>query len=147
MIIKLIKFNTWLAYACGIFALLLAPQIVDTMAVAMGARADRILTNQVYFIAVALVRVVGVMMFAYAFLIRMLLKRELQIDNLRQTGMLLAIGALVWTAAFLFLLPTRSATVLAAVGVGLLEWLAIPVLLIFEYKKTDSWQSVKPPES
>ncbi|MBK7091117.1 MAG: hypothetical protein IPH59_05275 [bacterium] len=64
-------------------------------------------------------------------------------DNLRVTLTIVAINIFVWGGSFIFLISTKSAVTLSVTGLALLIWLVIPLLLLFDYKKTDSWQSVK----
>ncbi len=145
MLLKLIKFNAWLAFACGVFALILAPQIVDSAAVAMGQRPDRVSRDEVYLVAVSLLRVCGILLLAFSTLVRIVLKSFDPLEHVRVTLTVFAIGLLVWGGTLLFLIPTKSAILLTVIAVALLEWLAIPLWLLFNYKKTDDWKSVKGP--
>lgn len=143
MLPKLIKFNAWLAFACGVFALIMAPQIIDTAAVAMGQRPDRLSRDEVYFVAVSLLRVCGILLLAYSTLVRIVHKSFDPLEHVRVTLTIFAIGLLVWGGTLLVLLPTKSAILLSVVAVALLEWLAVPLWLLFNYKKTDDWKSVR----
>ena len=55
-----------------------------------------------------------------------------------------AAGAVLWGGMFLFVIFTGSLLLAAIAGVGLLEWLLIAAVLLFEYNKPQSWQSVRP---
>lgn len=142
---KLIKLNAWLAFACGVFALIMAPQIIDAAAIAMGQRPDRVNRDEVYLVAVSLLRVCGILMLAYSTLARIVLKSFEPLEHVRVTLTVFAIGLLVWGGTLLFLIPTRSAILLTVVAIALLEWLAVPLWLLFNYKKTDDWKSMNGP--
>ncbi len=74
---------------------------------------------------------------------RIVLKSFDPLEHVRITLTIFAIGLLVWGGTLLVLLPTKSAILLSVVAVALLEWLAIPLWLLFNYKKTDDWKSVR----
>ncbi len=144
MIRTLIKFNAWYAFACGVMLLLVAPMIVNEALIAQGALPNRILSSQSYITAVTFARCLGVVLFVYAFLLRMLLKAEFDLDNLRAFFTLFAVGALLWGGMLLFIVSTRSVWLNLVTGIGLLEWLIAPVWLLFNYKQQQDWEPVKP---
>ena len=141
---RLIKFCIWYTFACGVFALIVPHLLVNSALVSMGERAGRIATDNGYFLSVSVLRVAGLLFFAFAMALNLLIKMGWTLENLRLTMTIVAVNLLIWIGAFVFLMSTKSAITLSIVGVALLVWLIIPVLLLFEYKKTDSWESVKP---
>jgi hypothetical protein len=141
MMIRLIKFNAWFALACGVFCLMVAPLIVDNAVVSMGARADGIIPNETYLAAVTFVRIVGILLFAYSLIVRLVIRQHFDPENLKSVFALWSVGLLVWGGMFLFVLFTKSAALASACGVGLLEWLAIPAVMLFTYKNTENWQA------
>lgn len=144
MIMKLIKFNAWFALACGVFCLMVAPLIVDYGLVSLGMRENRIVQDESYLLAVSFVRIVGILLFSYALMLRLLLKQGFDSNDVRSFFGLFAVGLLVWGGMFLFLIFTKSPLLALVAGVALLEWLMLPATMLFEYKKTDSWKAVKP---
>jgi hypothetical protein len=144
MVLKLLKFNSWYAFACGIFCLMVADLIVDQSLISMGVKAQRIFRDETYLLAVSFVRVIGVALFAYAMLVRLLLRRNFDPENLRAFFGLFAAGAVLWGGMFLFLTFTGSLLLSAIAGIGLLEWLLTVAVLLFEYNKPQRWQSVRP---
>ncbi len=146
MLLKLFKLNAWMAFACGVFALMMATQIVDGAAMAMGQRPERINRDELYFVAVTFVRVCGILILAYSALVRIMLKSYNLIDNLRVTMTIFALGLLVWGGMLVFLIPTKFPILLSVLAVALLQWLMVPLWLLFNYKKSNDWTSVKPPQ-
>ncbi len=90
-----------------------------------------------------MLRVVGILLVAYATSLHLLIKQGWNQDNLKLTLTVVAVNVLIWVAAFVFLVSTKSAIALTIVGLALLVWLVIPLLLLFDYNKTDSWKSVR----
>jgi hypothetical protein len=146
MVVRLIKLNAWFAFACGVFCLMVAPMIVDYGLVSLGLRKDRIIQDESYLLATTFIRMVGVLLFAYALMLRLVLKHSFDPENVRSFLGLFAVGLLVWGGMFLFLILIRSPLLAFLAGVGLLEWLLVAAILLFEYKKTEDWHSVKPKE-
>lgn len=144
MVVKLIKLNAWYASACGIFSLLVAGMIVDQTLVSLGIRSEHIMRNETYLAAVSFVRVIGVLMFVFAMALRYILRGGLDTDNLKAFFGLYLIGLVLWAGMLVFVIFTRSVLLAAIAAVGLLEWLLILVALLFEYKKPESWQDVRP---
>jgi hypothetical protein len=138
MIIKLIKFNAWYALACGVFCLIVAPMIVDNALVSLGARPERVMQDETYLVAVSFVRIVGILLFVYTLTIRLLLKQHFDLQDLRRFFALWAVGLLCWGGMFLIVIFTKSAILASVCGVALLEWLLIPAVLMFTYKKPDN---------
>ena len=134
MIIKLIKFNAWYALACGVFCLMVAPMIVDNALMSLGARPERVMQDETYLLAVSFVRIVGILLFAYTLTIRLLLKQHFDPQDVRGFFALWTVGLLSWGGMFLIVIFTKSAILASACGVGLLEWLLIPAVLLFTYK-------------
>ncbi len=147
MLLKLFKINAWLAFACGIFALMMATQVVDGAAVAMGQRPERVNRDELYFVAVTFVRVSGILILVYSALVRIVLKSYSLPENLRITMTIFVLGLLVWGGMLVFLIPTKSPILLSVIAVALLQWLMVPLWLLFNYKKVDEWTSVKPPQA
>ena len=147
MIARLIRFNSWYAFACAVFCLLVAPLIVDQALVAMGVKANRIVHDQSYLLAVSFIRVIGILLFAYAMAVRLILKRNFDPEDLKAFFALFAVGLVLWGGMFIFVIFTRSVLLAAIAALGLLEWLLVPVVLLFEYKKPQSWKSVKPDDN
>jgi hypothetical protein len=137
MIIKLIKFNAWYALACGVFCLMVAPMIVDNALVSLGARPERVMQDETYLLAVSFVRIVGILLLVYTLTIRLLLK-HFDLKDVRGFFALWAAGLLSWGGMFLIVIFTKSAILASACGVGLLEWLLIPAVLLFIYKSPSS---------
>ena len=146
MIAKLIKFNAWFALACGVFSLMVAPMIVNSALRSMGVQPERIMQNEGYLLAVSFVRIIGILLFAYAIVIRLLLRQHYDLEDLKSFFTLFAVGALLWGGMFFLVLFTRSGILASVCGIGLLEWLLMPAILLFTYKSTGSWESVKPKE-
>lgn len=142
--IALFKLNAWYAFACGVFCLILAPQVVTNALVGLGVPPRRIAADEAFLTAVSLVRVCGVLFFGYAFLMRIVLKGQFGLERLRLVFTVFAVGLLVWGGAFLFLLSLRSPILASVTGLGLLESVLIPVAVLFEYKKQSEWKSVRP---
>jgi len=138
VIIKLIKSNAWYALACGVFCLMVAPMIVDNALVSLGARPERVMQDETYLLAVSFVRIVGILLFTYALALRLLLKRHFDVQNIRGFFALWSVGLLNWGGMFLIVIFTKSAILASACGVGLLEWLLIPAVLLFTYKSPGS---------
>lgn len=134
MISKLIKFNAWYAMACGVFCLLVAPMIVDSALLSLGARPERAAQDETYLLAVSFVRIVGILLFVYAMTIRLLLKQNFDPQDIRGFFALWSVGLLSWGGMFLFVIFTKSAILASVSGIGLLEWLLIPAVLLFTYK-------------
>lgn len=109
----------------------------------MAGRSGRIVPDNTYFLAVSILRVVGILLLAYATSLHLLIKQGWNQDNLKLTLTVVAVNVLIWVAAFVFLVSTKSAVALTIVGLALLVWLVIPLLLLFDYNKTDSWKSVR----
>ena len=105
---RLIKINAWYAFACGIFALMVAPMVVKEALLSMGLKPEHIYTNETFFVATTFVRSVGVLLLCFTFLVRMLLKSQFDLHNLRQYFTLLAVGALLWGGTLIFVVSTRS---------------------------------------
>ncbi len=147
VIAKLIKLNCWYAFACAVFCLMVAPLVVDQALVAMGVKANRIVHDQSYLLAVSFVRVIGVLLFAYAMAVRLILKRNFDPDNLKAFFALFAVGLVLWGGMFIFVIFTKSVLLAAIAALGLLEWLIVLAVLLFEYKKPQSWESVKPDDN
>jgi len=147
MILRLIKFNSWFAFACAVFCLLVAPLIVDHSLMSLGVKKIRIMQDETYLIAVTLIRVIGVLLFAYAMSLRLVVKYGFDPENLKQFFSLFAVGLIAWGGMLILLISVKSVMLAAISAFGLLEWLIIPVLLLFEYKKTDSWKAVPPEEA
>ncbi len=143
---RLVKINAWYAFACGIFALIVAPTIVNEALLSMGLKPEHIVPNQMYITAVTFVRGLGVLLLVYTFLIRILMKTEFDLKNLRQYFTLLAVGVLLWGGILLFIVSTRSIWLNVVASVGLLEWLISPVWMIFNYKQREDWRPVRPGE-
>ncbi len=141
---RLIGFAIWYTFACGVFAIIVPHLCVNDALVSMGERAGRIVTDSAYFVAVSLVRVIGLMLLAVAMMMKLIIKQGWTIENMKLTLTIVAVNVFVWVGSFVFLMPTKSAIVLSVAGLALLVWLVIPLLLLFDYKKTDSWESVKP---
>lgn len=146
MVVKLLKFNSWYAFACGVFCLMVAGLIVDQSLISLGVKSNRILHDETYLLAVSFVRVVGVALFAYAMAVRLVLRRNFDPENLRSFFALFASGAVLWGGMFIFVVFTKSVLLAAIAGIGLLEWLLSAALLLFEYKKPQSWEAVRPEE-
>jgi len=146
MVVKLLKFNSWYAFACGVFCLMVAGLIVDQSLISLGVKPNRILHDEIYLLAVSFVRVVGVALFAYAMAVRLVLRRNFDPENLRSFFALFASGAVLWGGMFIFVVFTKSVLLAAIAGIGLLEWLLSAALLLFEYKKPQSWEAVRPEE-
>jgi hypothetical protein len=144
MVVRLIKFNAWIAFACGIFCLLVAGLIVDQTLMSLGLKAQQILRQETYLAAVSFVRVIGVLLFAYAMAVRYVLAHGFAADKLRAFFGLFAIGVVLWTGMLIFLVFTKSVLLAAIAAFGLLEWLLVAVALLFEHKKPQSWQAVRP---
>ncbi len=144
MVIKLIKFNAWFAFACGVFCLIVAPLVVDQTLISLGVKAQLIQRDQTYLAAVSFVRVIGIMLFVFAMALRFILKRKLDPENLREFFGLFAIGAVLWGGMLIFVIFTKSVLLAAISAVGLLAWLLAAVALLFEYKQPQSWESVRP---
>jgi hypothetical protein len=140
----LVKFNAWYAFACGVFCLIVAEQIVDLSLVSMGLKPQRIIRDENYLLAVSFVRVVGVLLFAYAMAMRVIVQRAFDPDNLKSFFALFAVGLVLWAGMFIFVIFTRSVLLATVAGFGLVEWLVMGALMLFEYKKPQSWQAVKP---
>lgn len=122
----------------------MVPQLlVDNALIGMGERAGHIMPDKTYFVAVSLVRVAGVLFLAFAMVSKILVKQGWTIENLRLTLTIVAINVLIWGGSFIFMLSTKSVASLLVSGLALLIWLIIPALLIFEYKKTEDWKSVR----
>jgi hypothetical protein len=134
VIVKLIKFNAWYALACGVFCLMVAPMIVDSALMSLGARPERVMQDETYLLAVTFVRIVGILLFAYTLTIRLLLKQHFDPQDVRGFFTLWAVGLLCWGGMFLIVIFTKSAILASACGLGLLEWLMIPAVLLFVYK-------------
>ena len=134
MIVKLIKFNAWYALACGVFCLMVAPMIVDNALMSLGARPERVMQDEAYLLAVSSVRIVGILLLAYTLTIRLLLKQHFDLQDVRGFFALWAVGLLSWGGMFLIVIFTKSAILASVCGLGLLEWLLIPVVLLFTYK-------------
>lgn len=134
MIIKLIKFNAWYALACGVFCLLVAPMIVDSALVSLGARPERVMQDETYLLAVSFVRIAGILLFVYAMTMRLLLKQNFDVQEIRGFFALWSVGLLNWGGTFLIVIFTKNAILASVCGVGLLEWLLIPAVLLFTYK-------------
>jgi hypothetical protein len=141
---RLIKFNAWYAFACGIFSLVVAPMLVNEAVVSMGVMPERIYTNETYVVAVTFVRCAGVLFLTYTFLIRMLLKSGFDLRDLRKYFTLLAVGVLLWGGILLLVVTTKSIWLNIVAAIGLLEWLISPVWMIFNYNQSEEWKSVKP---
>ena len=146
VILKFIKFNAWFAFACGLFALIVSPLIVDSALTSLGLRPERIQQDEAYLLAVSFERIVGILLVAYALIVRLLLKANFDVDNIRSFFALFGVGVLVWGGTFLFILSTRNPLLASIVGIGFLEWLLIPAVLLFTYKSTENWKAVKPGE-
>lgn len=140
---RLINFSIWYTFACGVFALMVPHLAVNDALISMGERSGRIVTDNTYFVAVSLLRVAGLLFLAFAMSMKIQIKLGWTIDNLKLTLTVVAINVLVWGGSFVFLLSTKSAVTLSVTGLALLIWLVIPLMLLFDYKKTDSWESVK----
>jgi len=141
---RLIKLNAWYAFACGIMSLIVAPLLVNEALRSLGILPGRIIMDRNYIVAVTFVRCLGVLLLVYTFLIRMLLRAQFDLEDLRKYFTLFAVGALLWGGMLLFVVSTKSIWLNIAAGIGLLEWLISPVWLIFNYKQQDSWKPVKP---
>jgi hypothetical protein len=141
---RLIKFCIWYTFACGVFALIVPHLLVNDALASMGERVGRISTDSGYLLSVSTLRVAGLLFFAFAMTLNLLIKQGWTLENLKLTMTIVAINLLIWAGAFVFLLSSKSAIALSIIGLVLLLWLIIPVLLLFDYKKTDSWESVKP---
>ncbi len=137
MIVNLIKLNAWFAFACGLFCLLMAPTIVDSVLTSLGARPERVLQDEAYLVSVSFIRVIGILLFVYAMTMRLLLKKNFDVQDIRGFFALWSVGLLTWGGAFLIVIFTKSAVLASACGFALLEWLFIPALLLFTYKKPD----------
>ena len=144
MIWRLVKFGIWYTFACGVFSLIVPHLLVNDALVSMGERSGRIVADSAYFLDVSILRVAGLLLLAFAMTLNLLIKQGWTLDNLKLTLAIVAVNLLVWAGAFVFLMSTRSAIALSIIGIALLIWLIIPALLLFDYKKTDSWESVKP---
>ncbi len=140
---RLINFSIWYTFACGVFALMVPHLIVNDALISLGERSGRIVTDSNYFVAVSILRVAGLLFLAFAMSLKILIKLGWTMENLRVTLTIVAINIFVWGGSFIFLISTKSAVTLSVTGLALLLWLVIPLLLLFDYKKTDSWQSVK----
>ncbi len=140
---RLTKFAIWYTFACGIFALIAPHFLVNDALTSMAGRSGRIVPDNTYFLAVSVLRVVGILLLAYATSLHLLIKQGWNQDNLKLTLTVVAVNVLIWVAAFVFLISTKSAVALTIVGLALLVWLVIPLLLLFDYNKTDSWKSVR----
>jgi len=134
MIIKLIKFNAWYALACGVFCLMVAPRIVDSALMSLGARPERAMQDETYLLAVSFVRIAGVLLFAYTLAMRLLLKKDFNLQDIRGFFALWSVGLLSWGGMLLIVVFTKSAILASACGIGLLEWLLIPIVLLFTFK-------------
>ena len=117
--------------------------LVNDALTSMAGRSGRIVPDNTYFLAVSVLRVVGILLLAYATSLHLLIKQGWNQDNLKLTLTVVAVNVLIWVAAFVFLISTKSAVALTIVGLALLVWLVIPLILLFDYKKTDSWKSVR----
>jgi hypothetical protein len=146
VVIKLLKFNSWYAFACGVFCLMVAGMIVDQSLIALGLKPQQIVRDETYLFAVSFVRIVGIALFAYAMAVRLVLRRDFDPEDLRSFFALLAVGAVLWGGMFVFVVFTKSVLLAAIAGFGLLEWLLSAALLLFEYKKPQSWEAVRPEE-
>jgi hypothetical protein len=144
VVIKLIKLNAWYAFACGVFCLIVASLVVDQTLISLGVKAQLIQHDRTYLAAVSFVRVIGILLFVYAMSLRLILRRGFDPDNLREFFALFAVGMVLWGGMLVFVVFTRSVLLAAIAAVGLLEWLAVALLLLFEYKKQGSWESVRP---
>lgn len=144
MIVKLIKLNAWYAFACGIFCLIVAPLVVDQTLISLGIKAQLIQRDSTYLAAVSFVRVIGILLFVYAMALRLILKRAFNPDNLREFFALFGVGLVLWGGMLIFVVFTRSVLLAAISALGLLEWLALAALLLFEYKKPESWEAIRP---
>ncbi len=143
MLWKLTKLVIWYTFACGVFALMAPHLMVNDALISMAGRTGRVVPDNAYFLSVSFLRVCGVLLLAFAMSLHLLIKQGWTLENLKLTLTVVAINVLVWAAAFLFLITTRSAVALTIVGLALLIWLLIPLMLLFDYKKADSWKSVK----
>jgi hypothetical protein len=146
MVVKLLRFNSWYAFACGVFCLMVAGMIVDQSLMALGLKPQQIIHDQTYLFAVSFVRIVGIALFAYAMAVRLVLRQGFDPEDLRSFFALLAVGAVLWGGMFIFVIFTKSVLLAAITGLGLLEWLSAAALLLFEYKKPQSWEAVRPDE-
>jgi uncharacterized membrane protein (GlpM family) len=140
----LMAISAWIAFACGVFCLIVAGMIVDQTLISLGVKAERIRHDQTYLAAVRFVRVIGILLFAYAMALRYIVGRSLDPNNLRSFFGLYLIGLVLWAGMLTFLIFTRSVLLAAIAAGGLLEWLVIAVVLLFEYKKPQSWEPVRP---
>ena len=144
MIPRLIKINAWYALACGAFSLIVAPMIVDNALSAMGIDPHRMIQDEGYLLAVSFVRTSGILLFAYAITLRLLLRQGFDLNDLRAFFTLFAVGLLLWGGLFFIVLFTHSGILASVTGLGLLEWLVMPAILLFTYKADDRWESVRP---
>ena len=140
---RLIKFSIWYTFACGIFALIVPHLITNDALIALGERSGRVVPDSTYIVAVSVVRVSALLFLAFAMSLKLIIRQGWTLDDLKMTLTIVAINLLVWGGSFIFLLSTKSAVLLSVTGLALLLWLIIPLLLLFDYKKTDSWESVK----
>jgi hypothetical protein len=113
----------------------------------MGQRPERVSRDELYFVAVTFVRVSGILILAYSALVRIVLKSYSLLDNLRITMTVFALGFLVWGGMLVFLIPTKSPILLSVIAIALLQWLMVPLWLLFNYNKSNDWKSVKPPQA
>jgi len=141
---RLVKINAWYAFACGIFALIVAPLVVNEALLSMRLKPEHIYSNETFFAAVTFVRITGVLLLCYTFLVRMLLKSQFDLHDLRKFFTLLAVGVLLWGGMLLFIVSTRSIWLNMVVAIGFLEWLISPVWMIFNYNQREEWKSVRP---
>lgn len=146
MVNRLLKFNSWYAFACGIFCLIVAGQIVDQTLLSRGLKPQQIVHDQNFLLAVSFVRIIGILLFAYAMAVRIILRNNFNPENLRAFFSLFAVGAVLWGGMFIFVMFTRSVLLASVSGLGFLEWLLAAALLLFEYKKPQSWEAVRPGE-
>jgi hypothetical protein len=84
------------------------------------------------------------LLIGYALVVRIILGREFDPENLKQFFALFAVGLLVWGGMLIFVSFVKSVLLATIAAVGLLEWLLAPAVLLFEYKKQGSWEAVKP---
>ncbi|MFH2055955.1 MAG: hypothetical protein ABIJ61_08355, partial [bacterium] len=120
MVVKLLKFNSWYAFACGVFCLMVAGLIVDQSLIALGLKPQQIVHDETYLFAVSFVRVVGIALFAYAMAVRLILRRNFDPEDLRAFFALFAVGVVLWGGMFVFVVFTRSVLLAAIAGIGLL---------------------------
>lgn len=110
--------------------------IVDAALKSLGARPERVIQDETYLLAVSFVRIIGILLFAYAISMRLILKADFDSQDIRGFFAVWSVGLLLWGGTFLIVLFTKSAILAAVSGLGLLEWLLIPAVLLFTYKNS-----------